>query len=230
MPTDPKLVELEILKAIHRAKFNRWQKRINYQLLLSYSIWGGLAGFIAVVAFGKDSSLAPRPWALVATLIFTAAVHAFYLYFMVENTLLDLLAQEGLEEMMKELSSYERSEPQPSRETENSPYDGPRTSTRSDSPIIAWWRNKTIPFLKRRYGFLAQTVITVFLCVVAGWAGLAPKQTPPAPTPVTPTSVCEGCAQYFTPSSVSPYPRPAVSQDNAPKKNAKSGKTIRHRP
>jgi hypothetical protein len=233
MPTDPKLVELEILKAIHRAKFQRWQKRRNYEWLLSYSIWGGLAGFIAVVAFGKDSSFtAPRPWALVTTLFFTVAVHAFHLYLMVENTLLDLSAQEDLEEMMKELSSYGRSEPQLNRETENSPHGGPSTSTRFDPPVIAWWRNRAIPFLRPRYGFLAQTVITILLCVVAGWAGMAPKQTPPAPTPVTPASVCEGCAQYFTPPSatVSPYPRPTVGQDNAPKKNAKSRKTIRHLP
>jgi hypothetical protein len=159
------------------------------------------------------------------------AVHAFYLYFMVENTLLDLSAQEDLEEMMKELSSYDRSEPQLDRETEHFPHGGPGTSTRSDPPVIAWWRNKAIPFLRPRYGFLAQTVMTILLCVVAGWAGLAPKQTPPAPTPVTPTSVCEGCAQYFTPpSAAGPYPRPTVGQDNAAKKNAQSGKTIRHRP
>ena len=231
MPEDPRLVELEILKALHSAKFNRWEKRRSYEWLLSYAIWGALAGFIAVVAFGKDSRFeAPSPWILTLILGFTVAVHAFYLYFMVENTLVDLAAQHELEAMIKQLSSYEE---RPA-DDQDQPNPLPRTvSETADSRITLWlktvilrWKAIIMPFLKPRYGFLAQTAITILLCMAAEWAALRPAPLPMASTPAQPASVCEGCSQYFTPPLVNQQnTRNTIGQDGpTPKTVGKSAK------
>jgi hypothetical protein len=58
-PVVPDTLRLEILKTLQTASFNRWEKRRNYEWLLSYAIWFGLAGFIAFVALGKDTQFKP---------------------------------------------------------------------------------------------------------------------------------------------------------------------------
>src|SRR5579863_9088943 len=98
MPEDLRLADLEILKALHQANFNRWEKRRNYEWLLSYSIWGALAGFIGIVALGKDSTFrAPGSVPTIIWLSVIAWVHGFYLFFIVDGTLRDLDSQRLVE-------------------------------------------------------------------------------------------------------------------------------------
>jgi hypothetical protein len=72
---------LDVLKALHQVSFNRWEKRRNYEWLLSYAIWGAPAGFIGVVVFGKDSAFhtPASPWKLQICLGLLCGIHAVYL-------------------------------------------------------------------------------------------------------------------------------------------------------
>ena len=77
---------LEVLRSLHAASANRWEKRRDYEWKLSYAFWTALAGFIATVLFGKDAHFeTPGNGKLVFWLALLFGCHAYYLWNMVSR-------------------------------------------------------------------------------------------------------------------------------------------------
>jgi hypothetical protein len=160
-------LRLDVLKALHEASYNRWEKRRSYEWLLSYAIWGALGGFIATIFFGKDSKPTP-PSALLLTvwLSVVVATHFLYLYFIVEGTLRDLRAQGVIERAMTRLAGGGRRLPlTPKRLSivgRKHPF---RFRNFRIRRFLVFWRP--------RHGLIGQVMITLILCQVAAWASMA---------------------------------------------------------
>lgn len=164
--TDECKLRLDVLKALHDASYNRWEKRRNYEWLLSYAIWGALAGFIATVVFGKDSKFTPPSVFLLTVWLFVVVVtHWLYLYFIVEGTLRDLRAQAVIERAMTRLAGGGRRLPLT-----------PRLLSIIGRKHPFRFRNfrirRFLLFWRPRHGLIGQVTITVILCVVAAWASM----------------------------------------------------------
>lgn len=180
----PKTTQLEILEALHTANFNRWDKRRNYEWLLSYAVWGALGGFLAIVVFGKDSQFrAPeRQDITIVILVLGTIAHAVYLFFMINNTVRDLKSQKLIESKICGLlddaefgAAYLRAQDFP---------EDPQSE-----PVIQW---------KDRYGLVGQILITIILCLTAYWAISQKAQGVAASPVITPGYVCEGCIQVLS--------------------------------
>ncbi len=162
---------LEVLRTLHDAASFRWEKRRGYEWSLSYAIWTALAGLIAAMLFGKDSHLAipALKWA-VAMLVIPVALHFFYLFFMVRNTLHDLVVQSKIERDVLALLDV------PPRHLVSADLQAMCGDTR-------WW--------KTRYGLIAQVGVTIFLCGIAAWVAATQRQKPPSSVP----AVCSCCTR-----------------------------------
>jgi len=179
----PKTTQLEILQALHTANFNRWDKRRNYEWLLSYAVWVGLGAFIAIVVLGKDSQFrAPdRQWITIVTLALVMVAHAGYLYFMTESTIRDLKAQRLIEKVMCAAVDDEEFKAAFLRTQ--------LFHEKPESKWLGWWT--------ARYGLLAQVLITIILCLTAYWAISQKARAVAASPAITPGYVCEGCIQVL---------------------------------
>jgi len=183
-PVVPETLRLEILKTLQTASFNRWEKRRNYEWLLSYAIWFGLAGFIAFVALGKDTQFKPpESWGLtVAVFACILVIHAGYLFFMTDGTIRDLHAQRLIETAMCDMTH----DIQLCNDFKLTQHFG--SKERSES--LKWWID--------RHGLVAQVLITSILCVFASWtAVMRPK---PAIEPSNIGTYCQSCTQYLAPT------------------------------
>lgn len=153
---------LEVLRTLHAASANRWEKRREYEWKLSYAVWTALAGFIATVLLGKDSRFEPPQFRYVAGWLgFTWALHGFYLVNMVQHTLEDLRAQTEIEYAIRELAPL------------------------VEKKFIGAGMRERHPALQR-YGLIAQLGITLILCSAAGWFSYRhPQQVDVAPASPT---------------------------------------------
>jgi len=187
----PENDRFEVLKALYDASLNRWEKRRNYEWLLSYTIWGALAGFIGIVVFGKDSSF-PRfgsAWTAAVCIFSAAIVHAVYLFFIVDGTLRDLESQKLVAEEMCSLVGLIKS---------NRQNFGDEFKKHQSFIGYAWKIDNRL--LVPRHGLIGQSLLTIPLCAVAVWACTRPPQQQ-TPTPSLPpgATYCQGCPQYFAP-------------------------------
>src|SRR5215469_5423548 len=157
---DPRLAELEILKVLHQASFNRWEKRRNYEWLLSYAIWGALSGFIAIVVFGKDSSFHGPASSITNTFLgLVAALHLCYLFFIVDATLRDLDAQHITEKAMCKMVG-------PDKHADAAEFETFFLKTLR----IRGFHGLSGKWFADRHGLFGQFFFTVILCFAAGWA------------------------------------------------------------
>jgi len=172
--TEQNKLRLDVLKALHEANYNRWEKRRSYEWLLSYSIWGASAGFIVTVVFGKDSKFTPpSEFPLVLGLFVVVVTHFLYLYFIVEGTLRDLRAQAVIEHAITRLLGAGRRLPLTPKRLS-------MTGGKHPFRFRSYRMRRLLLFWRPRHGLIGQVMITVILCFVAAWANVESSK-PAAP-------------------------------------------------
>jgi hypothetical protein len=201
MATEP----LNAWKALHEVSFSRWEKRRNYEWLLSYAIWGALAGFIAVVIFGKDSQFRPpeASWQPAAWLFLILVVHGCYLFFIIDGTLRDLEAQRVIEQAMCQLTDQNEG-------STGQKFKDEFLATQLFRGFDDW---RTAKWFRDRHGLWGQLALTSLLCVAA-WASIQNRprtQETTGASQVNPGGYfCQGCT-FGQPPAASPN-EPAPTQ------------------
>jgi hypothetical protein len=186
MPDDARLTYLEILKALHQANSNRWEKRRNYEWLLSYGIWGALAG--SIVFLDKNSSFQVSRGLLVCWLIAIVGIHALYLFFIVDGTLRDLANQRLIEKAICNLA-------------------GPHRAYNADEFELEFIKNQKFigytwapdgHWVTPRHGFIGQIAITMLLCCAVYAVHQQRSDAHDAVPPASNGANCQGCTQNFS--------------------------------
>jgi hypothetical protein len=203
-----KALQLEALKAIRESAFQRWNKRRNYEWLLSISIWGAIAAFSSLV-FNKDFP-GRGNWFVAGMVgvfgLIVARVQYVYLSGMFNHTIADARVQRWAEREMGKLACGLMPSEDPAE-----PSDPNADKAENRSKVF-------YPPLSK-YG-LAQVWITVVLVLASATAVGFVRNTPPGEDHASIVTVNGHVAatvtQQETPATPAP---PSTAPANAGKHN-----------